>query len=49
MNSIYGIEKREQEKIKTQIYMHATEICLRLQECSYISIYDLGLQHNIFI
>lgn len=41
--------KRERARENQDTDLRGSAMCLRPQEYAYISIYDLGLQHNIFI
>jgi hypothetical protein len=41
--------KRERTRENQDTDLRSSAMCLPLQECGYILIYDLGLQHNIFI
>jgi hypothetical protein len=45
--NIYEMEKRENEKIKTQIYV--VQPCASVNRSAVIFNNDLGLQHHIFI
>jgi hypothetical protein len=44
------IQNRKDREIENwDVDLRCSAMCLRPQECSYISLYDLGLQHNILI
>jgi hypothetical protein len=41
--------KRERARENQDTNLRRSSMCLSPQQCGYISVYDLGLHHNIFI
>jgi hypothetical protein len=41
--------QKERARKNHDTNLHGSTMCLRPQECGYISVYHLGLHHNIFI